>query len=223
MKERLTQQTIALRAVKELKDGDYVNLGVGIPNLCAMFIPPDKEVIFEAEQGVLGYGTLVLDTEAEKVDFDYVDGGVVPFSPQPGLCFFDIDLSFDMIRGKHLDASIMGGLEVSEKGDLANWTRGGAAVAGVGGAPDLAVGAKRVIILMEHTTKKDEPRIVKECKFPLTAKECVNLVITDLAVIEVTEQGLLLKEVAPGWSVEEIQALTEPKLIVSKELKEMEL
>ena len=128
-----------------------------------------------------------------------------------------------MIRGKHLDASIMGGLEVSEKGDLANWTRGGAATAGVGGAPDLAVGAKRVIILMEHTTKKDEPRIVKECNFPLTAKECVNLVITDLAVIEVTRQGLLLKEFAPGWSVEEIQALTEPKLIVSEELKEMEL
>lgn len=223
MKERLSQEIMAMRAAKEFSDGDYVNLGYGIPNLCAMFVPPDKEVIFHAEQGVIGYGRLLLEDEGEKVDFNFVDAGIRPFEPQAGLCFFDMDLSFDMIRGKHLDATVLGGLEVSEKGDLANWTRVGATAAGIGGSMDLAIGAKKVIIIMEHTTRKGEPRIVKQCKFLLTAKECVNLIITDIAVIEITKQGLLLKEFAHGWTTGEIQAVTEPRLGMAEDLREIEL
>jgi len=212
-----------MRATKELADGAYVNLGYGIPNLCAGFVPPDKEIIFHAENGVLGYGRLLLEGEWEMVDLDYVDAGIRPFEAQPGLCWFDMGLSFDMIRGQHLDATILGALEVSEKGDLANWTRGDAAVAGIGGGMDLAVGAKKVIVLMEHTTKKGAPRILKKCKLPLTAKECVDLIITDIAVIEVKEQGLVLKEFAPGWTVDEIQTLTEPLLIPAEDICEIAL
>ena len=146
-------------------------MGYGIPNLCAGFVPPDKDVIFHAEQGVLGFGRLLREDEGDKVDLDFVDAGIRPFEPKPGLCWFDMALSFDMIRGRHLDATVLGALEVSGKGDLANWTRTKEAGAGIGGGMDLAVGAKRVIVLMGHTTKKGEPRIVRECKFPLTGKE----------------------------------------------------
>ena len=223
MKERLSHEVMAMRATREFRNGDCVNLGYGIPNLCVGFVPPDKEIIFHAENGVLGYGRLLFANEADRVDLDYVDAGIRPFEPQPGLCWFDMATSFDMIRGGHLDATVMGALEVSEKGDLANWTRSVAAAAGIGGGMDLAVGAKRVIVLMEHTTKKGEPRIVKQCKFPLTAKECVNLIITDLGVIAVEEGGLILRECAPGWTVEEIQALTEPRLVVAETICEMSL
>ncbi len=224
MKERLSEETIAMRVVKEFKDGDYVNLGFGIPTLCSLFIPDDKEIFFHAEQGVVGYTRTLRDDEWETADLDYVDaeGRFIPTS-SPGMSFFDIDTSFDMIRGGHLDFTVLGGLEVSEKGDLANWTRGSIETGGIGGSMDLAVGAKRVIVAMTHTDKKGKPKIVKECKLPLTAKECVDLIVTDLAVIEVTSQGLLLKEIAPGWTVAEVQAVTEPGLIVSPELKEIEL
>ncbi len=223
MKEGLSQEVIAMRAAKEFKDGDYVNLGYGIPNLCALFVLRDKEVVFHAEHGVLGYGPLLLEEEREKANFDYVEAGERFFHPKPGMCFFDKALSFDMIWGGHLDITVLGALEVSEKGDLANWTRGGVEVGGIGGSMDLAVGPKRVIVAMEHTTRKGEPRVVKKCKFPLTGKECVNLIITSLAVIEVTKEGLLLKEIAPGWTVEGIQELTEPELIIAGDLKEIEL
>ena len=223
MKARLTNEVMAMRIVKEFEDGDYVNLGIGIPNLCAMFVPPDKEVIFHAEHGVTGYGRLLHEDEGEKVDFDIIDAGLRYIEAPPGICWFDMDLSFDMIRGRHLDWTVMGALEVSEKGDLANWTRGEGSPSGIGGSMDLAIGAKKVIIAMEHTTKDGRPRIVKQCRFPLTAKECVDLIVTDLAVIEVTKNGLLIKETAPGWSVEEIQALTEPGLIIAEDLKEIEL
>jgi 3-oxoacid CoA-transferase B subunit len=223
MKPRLTHEIMAMRIVKEFEDGDYVNLGIGIPNLCAMFIPPDKEVIFHAEHGVTGYGRLLNEDEGEQVDFDALDAGLRYFEVQPGMCWFDMDLSFDMIRGKHLDWTVMGALEVSEKGDLANWTRGEGRPTGIGGSMDLAIGAKKVIIAMEHTTRDGKPRIVKQCRFPLTARECVNLIVTDLSVIEVTKDGLLVKETAPEWSVKEIQALTEPKLMIAEDLKEIEL
>ncbi len=223
MKEGLSPEVMAMRAAREFKDGDCVNLGYGIPNLCATFVPPDKEVIFHAEQGVLGYGRLLLEDEWDKVDFDFVDAGIRPFEPQPGLCWFGMDLSFDMIRGGHLDATVLGGLEVSEKGDLANWTRKGTEIAGIGGGMDLAVGAKRVIVIMNHTTRNGQPKIVKNCKLPLTAKECVDLIITDIAVIEVSKSGLVLKEYAPGWGVEEIQARTEPKLVIAEDLCEIQL
>jgi len=224
MKERLSEETIALRVVKELNDGDYVNLGFGIPLKCTLFIPEDKEIYFHAEQGVTGYTRTLLQEEWLTADLDYVDAGGRFIPPSsPGMSVFDIDTSFDMIIGGHLDCSVMGGLEVSEKGDLANWTYGSVETGGIGGSMDLAVGAKKVIIAMTHTTKKGDPKIVRECKLPLTAKACVDLIVTDLSVIEVTPEGLLIKEFAPGWKVDEIQALTEPRLIVSPEIKEMEI
>jgi 3-oxoacid CoA-transferase subunit B len=223
MKERLSDEVMAMRAAKEFQDGNYVNLGYGIPNLCAMFISPEKEVYLHAEQGVLGYGRLLQEDEGERVDLDFVEAGVRPFETRKGLCFFDMDLSFDMIRGGHLDATVLGALEVSEKGDLANWSRGTQTAAGIGGGMDLAVGAKRVIIIMSHTTKKGEPKIVKRCKFPLTAKGCVDLIVTDIAVVACAGGKLVLKEHAPGWSAEEIQALTEPDLVLSEDFGEMEL
>ncbi|MFC1864546.1 CoA-transferase [Chloroflexota bacterium] len=224
MKERLSEETIAMRVVKELKDGDYVNLGAGIPTLCSLFIPPDKDIFYHAEQGVLGYTRTLLDEERVIADLDYLDAGGRFIPPaSPGMSVFDIDTSFDIIRGGHLDFTILGGLEVSEKGDLANWTQGPIELGGIGGSMDLAVGAKKVIVAMIHTTKEGKPKIVKECKLPLTAKECVDLIVTDLAVIKVTPQGLLLKETAPGWTVEEVQALTEPRLIVADDITEMTL
>jgi len=218
MKERLSHEAMALRATSEFRDGDYVNLGYGIPNLCAGCVPPDKEVIFHAQHGVLGYGRLLLEGEGHRVDFDHVDAGIRPFEPKPGLVWFDMALSFDMIRGGHLDAAVLGALEVSEQGDLANWTRTTAAGAGIGGSMDLAVGAKRVIVLMEHTTRKGEPRIVKRCRFPLTGRRCVHLIITDITVLEVKEKGLVLKEYAPGWTVEEIRSLTGASFEVSEDV-----
>ncbi|MFC1990202.1 3-oxoacid CoA-transferase subunit B [Chloroflexota bacterium] len=224
MKERLSQETIAMRVVKELKDGDYVNLGAGIPLLCAQFVPQDKEVFYQAEQGVIGYTQTLFEQEWEIADLDYVTAGGQFITPSiPGMSFFDIDTSFDMIRGGHLDCTVLGGLEVSEKGDLANWSWGPVETGGIGGAMDLAVGTKKVIVAMTHNDKEGNPKIVMECKLPLTAKECVDLLVTDLAVIEVTPQGLLLKEIAPGWTVEEVQALTEPRLIVADDLGEMTL
>ncbi len=223
MKERLSEEIIAMRAAKELQDGDCVNLGTGMPLLCASFAPEGRDVFFEAEHGILGYGPILSIDEWEKIDFDLIDAGGRFLTPRPGMCFFDMDVSFDMIRGGRLDATILGGLQVSEKGDLANWTIGGVESVAIGGSMDLAVGAKRVIVTMTHTTKEGMPKILKQCTYPLTAKECVDLIVTDLAVIEVTAEGLLLKEVAPEWTVEEVQALTEPKLIIAPDLKEIDL
>ena len=220
-KQRLDRDIIAMRAAKELKDGDYVNLGLGIPNLCALYIP--EGVIFQSENGALGYGPLVMEDEIEKAEFHYVDAGGRFWTPEPGMALFDLLTSFAMIRGGRL-ITILGGLQVSQKGDLANWNVSGDALGGtIGGGMDLAVGAKRVIITMEHTTREGKPKIVKKCSYPLTARKCVDIIITDLAVIEVIPEGLLLKEVAPGWTVEEVQALTEPKLIMAPNLKEIEL
>ncbi len=221
LKQRLDRDTVAMRAAKELKAGDYANLGVGIPNLCALYVP--EGVIFHSESGAVAYGPLVMEDEIQRAEFHYVDSGGRFFTLAPGTAFFDVMVSFLMIRGGRL-VSIMGALEVSEKGDLANWNTGGDALGGtIGGGMDLALGAKRMIITMDHTTKDGKPKIVKKCGYPLTAKECVDLIVTDLAVIEVTKKGLVLKEVAPGWTAEEIQALTEPRLKIAKDLKEIEL
>ena len=223
MKERLSEEVIAMRAAKELQDGDCVNLGTGIPLLCASSPLEDRDIFFEAEHGILGYGPILHVDEWEKVDFDFVDAGWRYVTARPGMCFFDMDVSFDMIRGGRLDVTILGGFQVSEKGDLANWTTGGVESVAIGGSMDLAVGAKRVIVTMTHTTREGMPKILKHCTYPLTAKECVDLIVTDLAVIEVTPEGLLLKEVAPGWTAEEVQALTEPELIIAPDLKEIDL
>ena len=221
MKQRLERDVIAMRAAKELKDGDCVNLGFGLPTLCALYVP--EGVRFETEAGLLGYGRLVMADEADTADWHYIDASGRFCTPAPGMAIFDVVTSFCMIRSGRL-ISIMGGFQVSEKGDLANWNTGGDALGGtIGGAMDLAVGGKRVIILMEHTTKDGKPRVVNKCTYPLTAKESVDLVVTDLAVIEVTSDGLVLREVAPGWTAEEVQSLTEPRLILAPDLKEIEL
>jgi 3-oxoacid CoA-transferase subunit B len=219
-KSNLDHQTMAMRVAKELPDGSHANLGIGLPGLVAHFILPDKTVIIQSESGILGMGPLIL--EEDKMDHDIVNAAVHPVSVIPGAAFFDLRESFDMIRGKHLDVTVLGGLQVSEKGDLANWLVPGKKAGAMGGALDLAVGAKRLIVMMDHVTKDGKPRILRECTYPLTGRKCVDLVITDIAVIEVIEEGLLLKEVAPGWEPSEIQALTEATLIV-RDVKEIEL
>jgi 3-oxoacid CoA-transferase B subunit len=219
-KFKLDRQTMALRVAKEFQDGDYVNLGIGIPVLASNYVPAGREVVFESENGVLGFGEI---HTAGEGDPDFVNAGGQPVSIIPGTCFFGHDESFSIIRGGHLDISVMGGLQVSEKGDLANWLVPERQIGTIGGAMDLAVGARRLIIVMNHTTKEGGPRIVKKCTYPLTALECVDLVVTDIAVIEVTKKGLVLKEVAPGWTPEEVQKVTEAKLIVAPDCHEIEL
>ncbi|MBE0481099.1 MAG: 3-oxoacid CoA-transferase subunit B [Dehalococcoidia bacterium] len=221
VRQRLDRDTIAMRAARELKPGDYANLGIGIPNFCALYIPDG--VIFQSENGALGYGPLVLENEIDKAEFNYVDAGGRFVTRVPGMAIFDVVTSFSMIRGGRL-VTVLGAMEVSEKGDLANWNTSQDALGGtIGGGMDLATGAKRVIVTMEHTTKTGKPKIVRRCSYPLTAKECVDLIVTDLAVIEVTPQGLVLKETAPGWTVEDIQAVTEARLRPAPDLKEIEL
>jgi len=220
MKSRLDEPTITMRAAREFADGSVVNLGYGMPGLCANFIPEGRTVFFQSENGILGYGGLATD---EEKDYEMINASDQPVTPSPGMCFFDSAVSFDMIRGGRIDVVVLGAYQVSEKGDLANWGRPGRPATGMGGGMDLAAGAGRVIITMLHTTKEGEPRIVKNCTFPLTAKRCVNLIITDLAVIEVTRAGLVLKETAPGWTVPEVQTLTGAKLTPAADLKEIEL
>ena len=219
MKARLDEQTIALRVAKEFEDGMVVNLGIGIPTLASNFIPEDKEIIFHTENGCLGFGPVAT---SEEEDFNLVNASGQFVSRQPGMSFFDHAESFAMIRGEHINLCVLGGLQVSEKGDLANWTLSEKRLGSIGGAMDLAFGAARLIIAMTHTTKDGKPKILKQCTFPLTAPRCVSLIITDLAVIEVTEEGLVLKEIAPGWSAEEVQELTQPKLTVAPDLREIE-
>jgi 3-oxoacid CoA-transferase subunit B len=209
-KARLTREQIAARAALELPDGAYVNLGWGIPNLVAAYLPAGVTVHFHSENGILGMGPRAKPGEE---DFDLVDAMKVPVTIVPGAAFFSQVDAHVMTRGGHLDVCILGGLQVSERGDLANWRVPGAKGAGgIGGAMDIAVGARRLIVAMEHNAKDGSPKIVKRCTYPLTAVECVHTIITDLAVIDVTPEGLSLREVAPGWTAEEVQRFTEPKL-----------
>jgi 3-oxoacid CoA-transferase subunit B len=221
MKERLDEQTMALRVAKEFEDGMVVNLGIGIPTLAANFIPEEKEIRVHSENGCLGFGSVA--TSEEEEDFNLVNASGQFVTRRPGMSFFDHAESFAMIRGKHIDLCVLGGLQVSEKGDLANWSLSEKKLGGMGGAMDLAMGATRLIIVMTHTTKDDKPKILKQCTFPLTAPRCVSLIITDLAVIEVREERLVLKEIAPGWSAEEVQELTGAKLTIAPDLHEIEL
>jgi 3-oxoacid CoA-transferase subunit B len=220
MKPRLDESTIALRAAREFPDGSVVNLGYGMPSLCANLIPEGRTVYFQSENGVLGYGSLASD---EDKDYELINASDQPVTPLPGMSFFDSAASFDMIRGGHVDIVVLGAYQVSEKGDLANWGRPGRPATGMGGGMDLAAGASRVIVTMLHTTREGEPRIVEECTFPLTARSCVSLIITDLAVVEVTGSGLVLKELAPGWTFDEVQGLTGARLVPARDLREMEL
>jgi len=221
MKPRLDRQTIALRVAKEFYDGAVVNLGGGIPTLAANFVPERRTVIFHTENGALGFGGIPSTAEGESPYLMGANG--LPFTPLPGMCFFHHADSFAMIRGGHIDITVLGALQVSERGDLANWTFPERGIGNIGGAMDLAIGCKRVIVAMEHTTPKGQLKILKMCSYPLTAASCVDLIVTDIAVIEVAPVGLVLKEVAPNWTPKEVQTLTEPDLIISEDLKEVEL
>lgn len=221
MAERLDEQTMALRVAREFHEGMIINLGAGIPTLAINYIPEGEEVIFHTENGCLGFGRTAI-TEEEQ-DFHLINASGQFVIPQPGMCFFDHAESFSMIRGGHVDLCVLGGLQVSEKGDLANWLIPGREPGGIGGGMDLAFGAARLVIVMTHTTKEGSPKILKECSYNLTAPRCVDLVITDTAVIKVTPDGLVLKETAPGWTAQEVQALTEPELTVAPDLKVMSL
>jgi 3-oxoadipate CoA-transferase beta subunit len=205
-KHRLTREQIAQRAAVELSDGSYVNLGWGIPNLIADYLPKSVEVYFHSENGILGMGRRARPGEE---DFDLVDAMKVPVTLIPGASFFHQADAHLMTRGGHLDVAVLGGFQVSEKGDLANWKIPGAkGSGGIGGAMDIAAGAKKLIVCMEHTTREGAPKIVRQCTYPLTGLACVDTIVTDLAVIDVKPEGLTLREIAPGWSNEEVQKLT---------------
>jgi len=220
MKERMDREVIAMRVARELQDGMVVNLGIGIPTLCSNYVPEGRTIIYHSESGVLNYGPLAPEGEE---DMDYINAGGQFITLLPGASFFHSADAFAMIRGGHIDVTVLGALQVSEKGDLANWYIPERGIGNVGGAMDLAVGAKRVIVAMEHTDPQGRPKIVKECTYPLTAKECVDLIVTDLGVIDVTKEGLVLREIAPGWTFEEVQALTEATLRPAADLKEVTL
>ncbi len=216
---RIPRELMALRVAKELQPGMVVNLGIGLPTQVANFVPPDAGILLQAENGILGYGG-ILD---EDFDQDLINAGGQPVSLHPGASFFDSAASFAMIRGGHVDCAVLGGLQVSAKGDLANWSvpeRGGGSI---GGAMDLAVGARRLIVVMQHTTKDGKARILERCTYPLTGPACVDLIVTDLAVIEVTLTGLTLREYAPGASPGGVQSLTAAPLSITPSCHEMEL
>ena len=219
-KPRLDREVIAMRVAKELPDGAYVNLGIGIPTLVSSFVPEGNVVFYHSESGVLNCGPLA---EEGEEDIDLINAGGQFLGPVPGMAFFNSAEAFAMIRGGHVDVTVLGSHQVSAKGDLANWMLPQRGVGNVGGAMDLAAGARQVIVAMEHTDRQNSPKIVDECTFPVTGKGCVSMIITDLAVIRCTGQGLELLEVAPGWTADEVQELTGALMTLSPDLTEYQL
>ncbi|GHV96062.1 butyrate--acetoacetate CoA-transferase subunit B [Spirochaetia bacterium] len=209
---------IAARVAKELKDGDVVNLGIGLPTMVVNFLPPGIDISLQSENGIMGMGP---SPEAGKVDVDIVNAGGAPVTAKTGAMFFDSSLSFTIIRGGHVDATVLGALEVDEKGNIANWIVPGKMVPGMGGAMDLVVGAKKVIVAMTHT-QKGTPKILKQCTLPYTALGVVDMIVTEMGVMEVTPQGLVLTELHPDFTREQVQEATEAKLIISPNLKPMQ-
>ncbi len=217
-KTPLTREQIARRIARDLPDGCYVNLGIGIPTLCGNYIPADREVILHSENGVLGYGP---KPAAGKEDPNLINAGKEFITLLPGGSFSHQADSFSMTRGRHVDFAVLGGMQVSVRGDLANWKVPGAPMGAIGGAMDIACGAKQVFVAMTHVTNKGEPKIVNQLSYPLTALKCVTRIFTDIAVIDVTPGGLVLREVAPGFTAEDVQAVTEPAFTVSTTLTDI--